>query len=223
MTIAVSFLVTVFSAASVSAATPGLDSVQMQRLIRTAEHQLEVAREMLKQNQQDSANQERVLAILEQLSKGIEMQIQPLQGSTVYDQALLKLQEDADGALKQSAIPRAGETDEQAKARENFVQFQMQSHKADFEDIVNRNRLAEALAKAPPGFVPKLQTQAELGQWQTNVRISAKLTELLSAIQGLRRDLRGGRSENRPEGFGLFLSGAAEQSKKQRQEVNRVP
>jgi hypothetical protein len=89
--------------------------------------------------------------------------------------------------------------------------------------LANRDRLAEALTKADPGFVPKLQTQAELGQWQTNVRISAKLTELLSSIQGLRRDLRGGRSENAPEGFGLFLSGAAEQSKKLRQEVNRVP
>lgn len=221
MTFMTLLILSLFISCASFAGAPGLDTYQMERLIRSSEKQLEAARELIQHAQQDTANQQRALSLLEQMSKGIEQQIKPLQGSPMYDQALLKLQEDPAGSLHAASAPPSGESEEQARKRENFTQFQAQSHRADLEDLANRDKLAEALIKAQPGFVPKLQTQAELGQWETNVRISAKLTELLGAIQGLRHDLRGQRNNDTPEGFGLFLSGANEQSKKLRGEVKR--
>lgn len=68
------FLSALFWPALAGASAPGFDTYQMQRLIQNSEKQLE-AREMVKQCQADSANQERALEILQKLSKGIEQQI----------------------------------------------------------------------------------------------------------------------------------------------------
>ena len=212
-----------FFSISAGAVAPGIDSIQMQRLIQTSQEQLKVAQDLLGQAKHDAASLERAAGVLDQLSRGLNQEIQPLQGTSVYDQAILKLQEEQAGALKAGATPAAQETEEQARARQNFYQFQLNSHKAELEDLINHDKLSQALGQAQPGFVPKLQAQTELGQWQTEVRISAQLTELLTAIHNLRKDVGGTRLDDRPQGFGLFLSGAADHSKKLHEGVNSVP
>lgn len=205
------------------AIAPGIDAVQMQRLIETSQQQLKAAQELLGQARRDSSSLEKAAGVLDQMSKGLDQQIKPLQGTAVYSQAILKLQDEQNGAAKFGAMARPGESEEQALSRQNFFQVQQQSHKADLDDLSTQDKLSQALVNAQPGFVPKIQTQAQLGQWQTQVRISAQLTELLAAIHGLRQDLSGTTAHTGPQGFGLFLSGAAEQSKKLQREVNRVP
>jgi hypothetical protein len=198
------------------------DAIQMQRLIETSQAQLKTAQDLLVQARQDSSSLDRAAGVLDQLAKGIDQQIQPLQGTSAYNQAILKLQAEKSGATQVGAAAQPRETEEQAQSRQNLNQLQQQSQRANLDDLTRHEQISQALIKAQPGFVPKLQAQAELGQWQTNVRISAQLTELLASIQGLRQELRGSRGDM-PEGFGLFLSGAAEQSKKMQHEVSRVP
>lgn len=220
-TILVFFLA--LQASSALAQTAGLDSIQMQRLIEATQQQLKATEKLLAEAQRDSASLEKASSLLDQMAKGIDHEIKPLQGTPIYNQALLKLQNEPSGAVKSAAEPVAGESEEQGRVRQNFTHFQEESHRADMEDMANQGQISEALINAPPGFVPKLQTQAELGQWQTQVRISAQLTELLAAIHGLRKDLNKTQKDGKPEGFGLFLMGAAEQSSKLKGGMNRVP
>lgn len=198
----------------------GTDSIQMQMLIEASQQQLKIAQEQLKQAKQDAKSIDRAAGTLDQLAKGLDQKIQSLQGTKVYDQAILKIQER--GALRVGAEALPNETDAQAESRKNFNQFQQQSHRANQEDMVTHDQISKALNEAAPGFVPKLQAQTQLAQWQSNVRISSQLTELLAAIQGLRQDMRGSNQIGEPRGFDVLLSGLEKQREKL-QGVKRVP
>ncbi|RME14060.1 MAG: hypothetical protein D6797_09690, partial [Bdellovibrio sp.] len=50
--------------------------------------------------------------------------------------------------------------------------------------------LKQSVKNAGPVFLQKVQTEAQLGTWQSNTRISSQLTELIAAVRAMREELR---------------------------------
>ncbi len=209
------------------------DSFQLQQLIQKSEEQVQLLREVLKTSRQDSDSLHRAQQILESLSEGLDQSIQEYQGSPLYHKALLEMQKEEgfvrtfeDGRrVRQWTAERGsvGIGEELAEAEfDNFVQFQKQSVLANEEDLRTQMRLQELLAVAPPAVVPKIQTQAQIGSWQSNTRVSAQLTELLGAIQAVREELRAQRLKaGSSDGLNTLIMGSEMQNQMHRERERR--
>lgn len=199
------------SAAALAQSPISTNSYQLQQLVNTSKQQLKSAKELLEYGKRDSDYLERSSRVLDKLSAGVERSIEKYQGTAIYEKALLKLQSDDLGHQKQ-----AKPTLENSQQR--FETFQAESVKANLSDLTDQQKLSEALRASEPGFVPKIQTQTQLGNWQANTRVSSQLTELLSAVRGLREDLNA--KENNTSGLAELLEGAEIQNQKQREVKN---
>lgn len=184
---------------------------QLQQLVNHSAAQLKATREMLEFSKQDSASMADASRMLQSLALGIGRSIQPYQGTKTYEQALLKLQAEDAGS---GSEPEKNSPEAKKRRAERISNFQAQNLSANRADLENQNKLETALRTAEPGFVPKIQAQAQLGAWQTNTRLSAQLAELLAAIHGLRADLNG--KESRMGSFEAILKGSELQNQKQR-------
>ena len=152
--------------------------MQLQKLIENSERQLKVVKELLETGKRDADTLDQASKILEKMSAGLGQSISQFQGTPIYEQALLKLQQEN----KQKLTPAA------AGAR--FDEFQKQARDANLSDLKQQQEISKALQTAGPAFVPKLQAQVQLGSWRSNVRLSAQVTELLASIQELRNETR---------------------------------
>jgi hypothetical protein len=198
-----------------------LESLQLQQLIDKSEQQIRTAKELLNYSKQDTASLEKAAAILEKLSAGIDKSIKKYQGTKAYEKALLEIQSKDDFERPQYDARRPDAKDPHSKAFDNFIKFQHQSVSANLSDLSNQEKLEQALQSAEQGFVPKIQTQAQLGSWQANTRISAQLAELLSTLHALREDLLA--KDQNSSGMAALLSGSEIQNQKQRKGALRAP
>lgn len=181
------------------------EDIQLRQLVEKSEQQLQSIRELLKVSRQDAETQEAAKKSLEKLSAGIDQSIGAFQGTKAYEQALLQLQAEE---LKEQA-KRSGTRAEPEKKR--FLEFQNQTLQANSDTLAQVKKLEDSLRTAGQGFIPKIQSQAQLGNWQASARISAQLGELLSAVHGLRQDLAGTNT------LGVFVNSADAQNQKQRE------
>lgn len=192
------------------------ESLQLQQLVNTSKQQLKSVKELLDYGKQDTEYLEKSSRVLDKMSSGVDRSIEKYQGTAVYEKALLKLQsEDLDN---QRTVKPALDLE---KSKQHFSSFQSESIKANLSDLSDQQKLSEVLRTAEQGFIPKIQTQTQLGNWQASTRVSSQLTELLSAIQGLREDLRG-KNQN-PGGLAELVEGAELQNQKQREVTNHGP
>lgn len=181
------------------------EDIQLRQLVEKSQQQLESIRELLKVSQQDAKTQEAAKKSLEKLSAGIDQSIGAFQGTKAYDQALLQLQaEDLKEQTKRGGAKPGPE-------KERYLKFQTQTLQANADSLEQVKKLEDSLKTAGQGFIPKLQSQAQLGNWQTSARISAQLGELLSAIHGLRQDIKGTNI------LDTLVEGADAQNQKQRE------
>ena len=192
------------------------DSFQLQQLVNTSKQQLKSAKELLDYGKRDAEYLEKSSRVLEKLSAGIDRSIEKYQGTAIYEKALLKLQSEDLG--NQKAGKPALDIE---KSKQHFESFQSESIKANLSDLTDQQKLSESLRTAEQGFVPKIQTQTQLGNWQASTRVSSQLTELLSAIHGLREDLSA-KNQN-PSGLAELVQGAEVQNQKQREVTNHGP
>ncbi len=204
--IAVLVILSVIFPAAFAQVPLSAESFQLQKLINVSEQQLKSAKELLDANKRDAESLDKAARVLEQLSSGINRSIQEYQGTEVYNQALLKLQTDSLG----KQIPEKG----------RLERFQKESVAANLADLEAQQKLAEGLRSAEHGFVPKLQTQAQIGNWRASTRVSAQLTELLTAVQGLKE---GGSAKEPTSGLATLLQGSEILNQKQREVVNHGP
>lgn len=204
--IALTFALTVGSATQ--GQTPA-ESIQLQKLILNSEQQLKTLREILEVNHRDADAIVRTARLLENLSAGLDRSIEAFKGTDAYAQALLRMQTESAQKLGFQQ-PTADE--------KRLRDFQQQTISANRDDLEDQRRLAERLSAAEPGFVPKLQAQAALGDWRSNTRLSIQMAELLASIQILREDLKA----RSPGGAALaaLVEGAEVQNRKQREGVN---
>ena len=188
------------------------DSVQLQQLVNTSKQQLKTAREQLQYGKRDADYLEKSSRNLEQLSAGIDRSIEKYQGTAVFEKALLKLQ--SEGLDHQGSDKTSSENE---KSKQHFESFQSESVKANLSDLTDQQKLAEALRSAEQGFIPKIQTQTQLGNWQASTRVSSQLTELLTAIHSLSADVRANNLNS--GGLAELMQGAEIQNQKQQRGV----
>ncbi|MBX3023010.1 MAG: hypothetical protein KF799_15145 [Bdellovibrionales bacterium] len=179
---------------------------QLQQLIDKSEQQVRSARELIKYSQRDSQALEKAARLLQEMSNGIDKSIEGYKGTRVYEQALLQMQ-----AQDQSAPSEK----DRAKIIERVSRFRAQSLKANQSDLQAQEKLEQALQTAAPGFIPKLQAQAQLGHWQTTTRLSVQLAEFISTMQNT-CDPQGGK-DGSMKGLAALLAGSEVQNRKQRE------
>jgi hypothetical protein len=189
----------------VSAQPVSVESLQMQRLITTAEAQLKSIRELLKASNQDAKSLDAASHSLEKLTAGLEKSVAQFQGTKEYQDALLQLQSDAGSKLKPD---------------ERQERFQKESVRANLVDLDEVKKLSSALKTAEPGFVPKIAAEAQLGAWQSNARISAQLTEVVSELRTLQSQLGGGKGTEL-SGLAALIRGSEMQNEKQKEATAR--
>ncbi len=225
------FILFVFTAVHVSAQQSlpiSTQSIQLQELIEKSETQIESLKEILKQSKHDTASLEKINGILNKLSAGIDTSLEKYRGTDAYQKAMLELQSNNDfqkvysdpkDLRESSGHPALEESSEQF---DKIMSFQKESVRANQGDLENQTQLETALQKAEAGFVPKLHAQAQLGEWKTNTRLSAQMTELLGAIHAIREELRLARLKSeRPELLESLLKGSEIQNQKLQEAKNR--
>lgn len=208
------------------------DTVQLQQLVNKSEEQVQQLKAILEYQQQDGANLARASQILEKLTDGLDRSIRQYEGTKAYADALVELQKDNDYALTysdssrvRSQLPgRQGPKSLAAKNLserdyESIVKFQKESVKANESDLDQQQKLEQALSVGQAGFVPKIEAQAQLGSWQTNTRVSAQLTELLSTMQAMREELRALRDKDQAsDAMTELIKGSEIQNERQRKD-----
>jgi hypothetical protein len=104
---------------------------------------------------------------------------------------------------------------ESKKALAEDIQFQKNSVTANQTDLKYQQQLQKDLQTAEPGFVPKLQAQAQLGNWRSSTRVSTQMTALLTELHAIRQELRTMRlNEQGSNALSVFLSGSEIQNQK---------
>jgi len=165
------------------------ESLQLQQLIEQSQRQIEEAKKLVESSKADVKAGERAAQVLDQLASGLDRSIEQFKGTRAYEQALLQVQ--ADRAKPAEKNPR----EKEKKDSEDYDRFQRETLNANKNDLADQEKLEQALQTAEPGFVPKLQTRAQLGSWQANTRTSAQMSELLAAVRDLKEEVRSQKSE----------------------------
>lgn len=201
-----------FCALSGRAQSPA-ESWQLQQLIVKSERQIELLKELLRESKQDAAALRRASQILQELSQGIHESLEKYQGTSAYAEALNRLQAKDDFANTYRDFQRLSQKN--AVPSDDAVEFQIQSARANQQDVKRQAELAKLLAKAPPGMVAKIQAESQLGEWQAATRISVQLTELVASVRAMREELRS-RNNDPPAILSEFMRGAELQNEKLR-------
>lgn len=200
-----------------------LDSLQLQQLVNQSEEQLKALKDILSSSKADNDSLRKASGILERMSNGIEKSIEAYQGTPAYEQALVEIQKKNDFSRSYGDTGRVREItpvdhsikglqDELDGAFEDLKKFQKDSVNANVRDIDHLNQLQKALNEAGPGFVPKIEAQAQIGNWQASTRVSAQMTELIATIHAMREELRAMRMAKSSGGLGSLIQGAEQQS-----------
>lgn len=171
---------------------------QLQQLINNSEKQIEALNKLLKNEKINIDSLSKSSEALQQLSEGINQSVKQYQGTQVYEEALIQLQKMndfektyIDSKKVRSYLPKNYiQSKNNQKQFNDLMVFQKNSVKANQSDLKYQKKLMHSLKSAKPGFISKIQAQAQLGQWQANTRLSAQLTELLSQISAMREELR---------------------------------
>jgi hypothetical protein len=191
---------------------PLSESLQLQRLIEQSEQQLRAVSELIHYSKEDAAALDKASKILEKLSSGINESIEKYQGTDVYGKALLQMQSEA---LKEDAAKSASSRAPRDPDPERLKKFQNKSLEANLLDLNEQKKLEGALRTAPQGFIPKLQTQAQIGTWQANTRVSIQLSELLGTIDELRTELK--KRDQTTDSLTTIVQGSDLQNQRQRE------
>lgn len=173
----------------------GTDALQLQALIKASQEQLTVIKQLLEQGQRDGDTLNRAMLSLNKLSQGVDRSIEKYQNTEAYRQALLMVQSQSQP--------------------EHHDRLQHAAEKALRSDLEAQENLNKALLTAEPGFVPKIQAQAQIGAWRSSTQMSAQLSALIAEVRELRAETQG-----RGKGafdFSALIKGSEYQSQKQRE------
>lgn len=200
------------------------ETFQLQKLVVNSEQQVKSLKQLLKQKKYDAATLDKATRILERMSLGIDKSIEAYKGTAVYESAILKLQAQNDYAKTYKDFQNVGSgktnvsSSASGQAINDLVQFQKDSVRANLSDLHRQEKLHSALQSAEPGFVPKIEAQAQIGQWQASTRLSAQMTELLTAVLAMREEIRLWRSSQMgAQGLETLVKGSELQNQIQRE------
>lgn len=203
----------VFALSFFSLAKAQMENIQLERLITNSEQEVKSLRELIKKGEADTQILERAATVLEKISTGIDKSIEPYQGTELFTQALIQSQSSDDFSRTFSDVKTlnklSAELESQAKIKNpkekgndlesvigDIAKFQKESVKANSEDLENQSKLRNTINTAPPGFIEKVRAEIEINNWQTNTRLSAQMTEMLSVMHAIREELRLNRAKN---------------------------
>jgi hypothetical protein len=211
----------IFLSLPIMARSADLNSLQLQQLISNSEKQIEELKTILSYTKQDSSALEKAGKLLESLTAGINQTLAQYQSTEAYQKALVELQsKDSFGSTYSNAKKLNDSLPEEIQDKgefKNLIEFQKQTVQANQVDVSNQAALQEALKTAQPGFIPKLQTQTQIGNWQTGTRLSTQMTELLSTVEAMRQELRLIRLKEQQNGISALLKGSSLQNERQRE------
>lgn len=209
-----------FVALGASAQSPlqiSTEGMQLEQLIEQSQAQLKEISELVAYSKKDVASLETASQSLEKLSSGIGASIEKYQGTKAYEKALLQLQTETQ---EENQKQHDSEVEPRSKDSERLLKFQDQSVKANLADLEAQQKLEGALNTAGQGFIPKIQTQAQLGTWQASTRVSTQLSQLLANVDGLRTELKA--QSGAANGLSSLVKGAELQNERGREEMIHV-
>ncbi|MDB5038594.1 MAG: hypothetical protein JWQ35_2122 [Bacteriovoracaceae bacterium] len=177
---------------------PGGDSAQLLLLIEQSQKQVEALQKILQNSELTSEQMKHALELTAHLNEGIDSKLNPLKDTKEYHAALIAIQNREDFAATHSLTdqsrvhPELLGPDELKKNNQSYLDFKnFQSGlvRANEADIQNFQILEKQIAESPPGALSRLHAEAASKNWETNLRLSMQLTELLDQMRSVREEM----------------------------------
>jgi hypothetical protein len=174
----------------------GSENAQLIILIQQSQQQLAELKKMSQISSDHADALRKVMELSEHLSRGIDTVLEPYKSSREYQNAAMRVQRDRMTAEKEDSSYQfienyfPLEAKELQRRRDRALQFQTQiddANRSDLKDIVS---FEQHLVLAEPGEIHRLAAMAGSKSWETNLRLSTQLNELLSELRALRDDLQ---------------------------------
>jgi hypothetical protein len=159
----------------------------------------ELTRLIRTQSTLSAQQQEQVKKLIESLTKGIDANLVQFKDSKEYQAALLAYQKTSTvdprtSDLKMTSYKNSAEAKRDEEERNDFRSFHQKIVGANSADLNNLGAFQDRLSYAPPGSlslgeVTKMNTQAAGKIWESNLRLSIQLAELLKEIRSIHEEL----------------------------------
>lgn len=174
---------------------PGAENQQLGILIEQSQSQIEELRHLLKSTNVTRDELERASDLLEKMTQGIDAEISPLEAARpglagVVEQQSSKSNRQlqpfdrSDWKTYRRYFPKKAETE--AEDLKEFLRFQQQITEANTGDFGDLMRLQSNLLTAEGGELSRMSVQVQSKVWESNLRLSAQLTEVLEEMRFLR-------------------------------------
>ncbi|PIT99305.1 MAG: hypothetical protein COT74_09885 [Bdellovibrionales bacterium CG10_big_fil_rev_8_21_14_0_10_45_34] len=202
------------------------DSMQLRQLVLQTREQIELLKQSLETSKLSSSQLDGIDRSLGRLSSGVDRSLEKVQGTALYEKAMLEVQ--SNNSFKNTfteakqlkevidADPR-GRDDEAQMKTGDFINFQKSGVLANQDDLARQKMLEQALNSAEPGFVPKVIAESQIGNWRANVRVSSQLIQMLATMQAIREELRLLRTQSARSGGSAIFEGASRQNELQKE------
>lgn len=173
----------------------GSENAQLIILIQQSQQQLAELKRISQMNLENADALKKAMALSEQLSRGIDSVLEPYASSREYQRAAMKLQQELRSVDQEKESYKflkdhfPSDAKELQNRRDRGFQFQNQIDQANRSDLSDVMLFEQKLIQAEPGEVQRLGAMAGSKSWESNLRLSTQLNEILSELRMLRDDL----------------------------------
>lgn len=173
----------------------GSENAQLIILIQQSQQQLAELKRISQMNLENSDALKKAMALSEQLSRGIDNVLEPYASSREYQRAAMRLQQELRSVDQEKESYQflkehfPSDAKELQNRRDRGFQFQNQIDQANRSDLSDVMLFEQKLIQAEPGEVQRLGAMAGSKSWESNLRLSTQLNEILSELRMLRDDL----------------------------------
>lgn len=172
-----------------------LETAMLELFLKSAGEQIQLLKALVENGKDDQKSLREAHEILMRLSEGIDKTLEPYRASEEYQKAIAALQAVKSQKPAQPVpFDYLGLTEIEQQAWEEDTAYNTDFEKyvtsANIADLQDKEALEKILQDAPPGFVPKLNAEANAKAWESNVRLSMQLTELLRDVRRITDEMK---------------------------------
>jgi hypothetical protein len=170
------------------------ESAQLMLLVQQSQAQLQELHRILQTSDTSSSQMEELLSISRKMTEGLDRALEPYKESRSFQKAALKMQAEVQPFQETSPhledfekyFPAAA--DQISSRRQRAHLFQSELRRANEADMANLEAFEAKLVAADAGEVGKLHALSTTKVWETNLRLSMQLSQVLSDLQTLIQD-----------------------------------
>lgn len=173
----------------------GSENAQLIILIQQSQQQLAELKRISQMNLENADALKKAMALSEQLSRGIDSVLEPYSSSREYQRAAMRLQQELRSVDQEKDSYKflkeyfPSDAKELQNRRDRGFRFQNQIDQANRSDLSDVMLFEQKLIQAEPGEIQRLGAMAGSKSWESNLRLSTQLNEILSELRMLRDDL----------------------------------